>query len=403
MNILQICNKVPFPPKDGGCIAMNNLTQGMIEVGHNVKVLAINTKKHFIDIEKLPRTYRSKTNIEGIFIDTNVKIPRAFLNLFSTKSYNIERFYSKTFEQKLIELLKSETYDIIQLESLYVSIYVDVIRKYSKAKIVLRAHNIEYKLWEHAARSAKNPLKKVYLNLLAKRLKRYELNSLPSFDAIISITKKDEDLFKITGFVNAIGTFSFGIDFKKSSENNSPVVEYPSVFHIGAMDWQPNIEGVDWFLNKVWGILNIKHPHLKLYLAGRNMSDRMKHLNKPNVIIVGEVENAKNFIQSKAVMIVPLLSGEGMRVKIIEGMALSKTIVTTSIGAEGIDCKNNTHCIIADHPNEFAEAISKCISDKIFYDEIGKNAKLLAFQQYNNDDICKRLTQFYQILINNNS
>ncbi len=279
--------------------------------------------------------------------------------------------------------------------------YVDIIRKYSKAKIVLRAHNVEYKLWERAMQLANNPLKKAYLKLLAKRLKRYELNSLPTFDAIATITKKDEIYFKSEGFLKAMETVPFGIDLKNSIENNSNEENYPSVFHIGAMDWQPNIEGVNWFLNNVWDKLYVKYPHLKLYLAGRNMSAELKQLNKPNVIIVGEVENAQEFIQSKGVMIVPLLSGAGMRIKIIEGLAFGKTIVTTSIGAEGIDCENNKNCIIADDPNEFVEAISKCISDKVFYTEIGKNAKILAFQLYNNADICKRLTQFYQKLLSN--
>jgi glycosyltransferase involved in cell wall biosynthesis len=403
MNILQLCNKVPFPPKDGGCIAMNNLTQGLIDNGHNVKVLAINTQKHFVDIEKLSSGYHSKTNIEAIFIDTEVKIIPAFFNLFTNKSYNVDRFYSKQFEQKLIDVLQSEHFDIVQLEGLYVSMYVDTIRNYSKAKIVLRSHNVEHKLWEQAMHLAKNPFKKVYLKLLATRLKRFELNSLKSFDAIATIAKEDELYFKGLGFKKAIQTFSFGIDLKKIIEKKSSTEEYPSLFHIGAMDWQPNIDGLNWFLNHVWDKVQAQYPELKLYLAGRNMSAEFKKQHKSNVIIVGEVEDAHEFMQSKGIMIVPLLSGGGMRVKIIEGMALGKTIITTSIGAEGVDCKSNENCIIANDATEFAAAISKCISDEIVYRQIGENAKMLVTQHYNNDDICKRLITFYKILIPTNN
>ena len=403
MNILQICNKVPFPPKDGGCIAMNNLTQGLIAEGNQVKVMAINTEKHFIDIEKLPLIYTSKTRVEAIFIDTKIKVMAAFLNLFSNRSYNIDRFYSINFENRLIEILKSEVFDIVHLESLYVSMYVDTIRKYSSAKIILRAHNVEYRLWEHAAQLTKNPFKKTYLKFLARRLKLYELASLQRYDAIAGITKKDGIHFKRAGFLKAIETIPFGIDFKNNIEINPEQAEYLSVFHIGAMDWQPNIIGINWFLDEVWDLVRLKHPQLKLYLAGRNMSEELKKLKKPNVIIMGEVENSQAFIQSKGIMIVPLLSGEGMRVKIIEGLALGKTIVTTTIGLEGIDGENNKNCIIADDAIAFAEAISKCISDKIFYDEIGKNARILAAQHYNNADICKRLVQFYQKVVSNNN
>jgi glycosyltransferase involved in cell wall biosynthesis len=386
MNILQLCNKVPFPPKDGGCIAMNALTQGLIKEGNKVKILAINTKKHFVDVTELPDDYRLSTRIEAVFVDTEIKVTDAFLNLFSNKSYNVERFYSVEFENKLIAVLQAESFDIIQLESLYVSMYVSTIRKYSTAKIVLRAHNVEHLLWERNAQLASNPLKKAYLKLLAKRLKNYEVNSLSGLDAIVTITKVDALYFKNAGYLKPLITAPFGIDLN-GSEVTTIAEEFPSVFHIGAMDWQPNIEGVNWFLINVWDKVIREHPELKLYLAGRSMNTGdLEKLNKPNVIIVGEVENAKKFICSKGIMIVPLLSGGGMRVKIIEGLSLGKTIITTTIGIEGIECGNNKNCIVANTPNEFVAAISKCINDKSFYMSVGKNAKLLAFEHFNNVD-----------------
>ncbi len=399
MKILQLCNKVPFPPKDGGCIAMNNLTQGLIDQGCELKVLAINTKKHFVEIDKLPIEYCSKTNIEAVFIDTDIKTISAIRNLFSNRSYNIERFYSRAFADKLSNVLRSEKFDIIQLESLYVSMYVDVICKYSKAKIVLRAHNIEHKLWEHNALLAKNPLKKAYLNLLAKRLKKYELYSLQTFDSIITITKEDEIYFKKAGFSKAIETVPFGIDLKNNPENNLPTKDFSSVFHIGAMDWQPNIDGVNWFVNEVWDKILTKYPHLQLYLAGRNMNWELTQLKRSNVNVVGEVESASEFMQSKGLMIVPLLSGSGMRVKVIEGMALGKTIISTKIGAEGINHENNKNILIADTADEFVEAISRCLNDRSFADNVGANARLLVEMKYDNQKICKKLIDFYRSII----
>ncbi len=402
MNILQLCNKVPFPPKDGGCIAMNALTQGLIKEGNSIKILAINTRKHFVDVSQLPADYLLNTKIETVFVDTEIRIADAFFNLFSSRSYNIERFYSKKFEDKLIAILQKESFDIIQLESLYVSMYVSTIRKYSKAKIVLRAHNVEHLLWKRNAQLASSPLKKAYLRLLAKRLKNYEVNCLSEFDAIVAITKEDELYFKKAGYLKPITTAPFGIDLNKSEEHTIKE-EFPSIFHIGAMDWQPNIEGVNWFLTDIWEKVLLKHPELKLYLAGRSMNmNALKELNKPNVIILGEVESSKQFMCSKGIMIVPLLSGGGMRVKIIEGLSLGKTIITTTIGAEGIDCENGKNCIIADTPDEFVAAINKCINDKSFYLEIGKNAKSLAFEHFNNADICKKLIEFYQNNVLNN-
>src|SRR6218665_1328589 len=347
MRILQICNKAPFPPKDGGCIAMNNLTQGLIAEGHTVKVLAINTPKHFTEIAQLPEDYRRKTNIEAVFIDTSVKPLPALLNLFSSDSYNISRFYSKAFEDKIVELLRAETYDVIQLESLYVTMYAAAIRQHSKAKIVLRAHNIEHKLWERNAAAADNLAERLYFRFLAKRLKKYELQSFNAYDAVAAITAEDAQWFSANSYDKPMEVVPFGIDLAQIDAHVETGEEPLSAFHIGAMDWQPNVEGIWWFLENVWNRVHDAYPQLKFYLAGRKMSNELLQLNKANVFVEGEVEDAHDFIRSKGLMIVPLLSGGGMRVKIIEGMALGKIIVTTTLGAEGIAAENNKNIIIA--------------------------------------------------------
>ena len=144
MKILLLCNKSPYPPKEGGPIAMNSIIEGLINANNQVKVLAINTNKYFTDIEKIPSDYRKKTNIEAVYIDLSIKPLDAFFNLFTNKSYHVERFITKDFENKLIEILKNEKFDIIQFETLYITPYIKTISKYSKAKIVLRSHNIEH-------------------------------------------------------------------------------------------------------------------------------------------------------------------------------------------------------------------------------------------------------------------
>lgn len=396
MKILQICSKIPFSPKDGGGIAMNILTHGLMDQGNLVHVLAVNTPKHFLKDDAIDADYKKATAYQSVFIDTSVKPLAAVLNLFSSKSYNVIRFYSPAFEKVLIEKLKSEQYDIIQLESLWVTPYLEVIRKHSKAKIVLRSHNVEYMIWERLASEATSSFKKIYLNLLAKRLKKYELNLLNQYDAIACITELDATVFKNAGCKLSLIHIPFGIDLEKYKIDDSDL-EKPSVFHIGAMDWQPNIDGVNWFLNNVWEKVVALHPSLKLYLAGRSISSDFK---QTNVVVDGEVADAHRYISSKSIMIIPLSSGGGMRVKIIEGMALGKTIVSTSIGAEGIEYENKKNILIADSSSEFIDAIDKCINDSGFADTLGKNARTLVETKYNNKLICNKLSDFYRSLLN---
>ncbi len=399
MKILQVCSKIPFPPKDGGSIAMNILTQGLINAGNTVHVLAVNTPKHFIKDDDIDPVYRKKTSYRSVFIDTSIKPVDAILNLFSSESYNIIRFYSKDFEKVLIERLQSEAYDLIQLETLWVTPYVDVIRKYSKAKIILRSQNVEYMIWERLAEDAANPIKKIYLKLLASRLKKYELNLLNKYDAIATITELDSLVFKKMGCSIPIIHVPFGIDLVKYKLDDS-TLEKPSVFHIGAMDWRPNADGINWFLKNVWMDVVAKNPSVKLYLAGRNMPDWLMNLKMQNVVIEGEVPDSHAFINSRSIMIVPLTSGGGMRVKIIEGMAFGKTIISTAVGAEGIEYEKGVNLLIANTEPEFVDAINTCLNNTSFSDSLGKKARALVEAKYDNQIICNKLSAFYLSLLN---
>jgi len=377
---------------------MDILTQGLIKAGNKVDVLAINTSKHFTDINNVDENYKKITNYQLVFIDTEVKPLDAFLNLFTSKSYNVIRFYSKSFENVLIECLQKNVYDIIQLETLWVAPYLPTIRKYSKAKVVLRSQNIEFMIWERLAIDTKNPLKKRYLKLLAKRLKTYEYKVLNSFDAILTITEIDSKNYKKMGCTIPIHHVPFGIDLENYKIDQSELIK-PSVFHIGAMDWRPNADGINWFLKSIWLKVVEQNKTTKLFLAGRNMPEWLLNFKMENVVIEGEVANSHQFINSKSIMIVPLNSGGGMRVKIIEGMAFGKTIISTAIGAEGIDYTNNTDLIIANTVQEFVDAILKCINNQDFADLLGENARKLTETKYDNQLICSKLTDFYSNLM----
>ena len=396
MKILQICSKPPFPYKDGGTLAMHVLTEGLIKAGAEIKVMAISTPKNLVTREELPEYYKKSVDPQIIYIDTSVKIIPAILNLFHSGSYNIQRFYSKKFEERLIQILKENNFDIIHLETLWVTPYIAAIRKYSKAKIILRSQNVEFKIWERLAEITGNPLKKAYFNLLGKRLKKYEISMLNNYDAIAAITPEDANEFLKLGCTKPVIHIPFGIN----SQDYMPSVPGAeiSLFSIGAMDWLPNLESVKWFLDNVWQKINNIHPFLKFYIAGRNMPPVVKELKIPGVIVAGEVPDAKEFIRSKSIMVVPLFSGGGMRIKIIEGMALGKTIISTSIGAEGINYRKNSDILIADTAEEFITMINKCIADIGFAKSVGENARKVIEDHYDNTKICLRLFKFYREL-----
>lgn len=399
MKILFLCNKSPYPPKEGGPIAMNALIEGMADAGHSVKVLAINSNKYGIDVKDVPEYYRKKTNIETVYINLAIKPVDAFLNLFTKKSYHVQRFISKDFENTLIRILKEDAYDIVQFETLFITPYIPVIRKYSKAKIILRSHNIEHLIWKRVAEITKNPLKKLYLQHIWKTLRDFELGHLNSYDGIVPITKIDGDFFKNHGCHIPLMDIPFGITLEKFKRTKKVETGFPSLFHIGAMNWIPNIEGVKWFLDRVWPKVHETYPNLKFYLAGREMPDWLTSLNLKNVEVLGEVDDALDFIESKAIEIVPLFSGSGIRIKIIEGMAMGKAVISTPIGAEGIHVESGKNIMLADDPQAFFEAVKQCVENEAFCKKLGENAKILIRSDHDNQKLLSKLEAFYQTIL----
>jgi glycosyltransferase involved in cell wall biosynthesis len=268
----------------------------------------------------------------------------------------------------------------------------------SKAKIVLRAHNIEHIIWQRLASNEKNPLKKFYLALLAKRLQKYEVEVLELLDAILPITPDDAKSFTQLGSKVPMQIVPVSIDTSKYHNQRNAESEI-SLFHLGSMDWRPNLEGVKWFLEDCWNWIHEKFSTLKLYLAGKHFPADLIARNDPGVICEGEVKDSDAFMNSKQIMIVPLKSGGGMRVKIIQGMALGKTIISTTIGAEGIAYTDKVNILIANTPDEFLSAVEKCLSDKNYCLQIGSEARKLALEKYSINVVGRDIVQFLKSVV----
>src|SRR5688572_15948883 len=117
MKLLQLCHRIPYPLNDGGNIAMLGMADALASQGVKVKMLTLNTRKHWVKPESIPEKLTSEYKLESVPIDTGIKATDAFMNLFTSDSYNVRRFYSKKFEAKLIDLLRTESFDVILLES----------------------------------------------------------------------------------------------------------------------------------------------------------------------------------------------------------------------------------------------------------------------------------------------
>ena len=402
MKILQLCHKSPLPTIDGGCIAIHNITKCLLESGMDVKVVAVATPKHPYVVSAFSKSYLTKTRFESVFIDTTPHKIEALKTLFTGKSYQIERFYHKNMASKLTEILKGEDFDIIHVESIYMAPYIPLLRKYSKAKILLRLHNIEHQIWERLSENEHNPIMKLAYRVNAHQLKRVERRILHEVDGYMSISEPDYQYFHETApdVPGIVIPFGLDVDNYDLEDDDYIATDQPTLFHLGSMNWSPNVEGILWFLEEVWPEILLAHPDLTFTLAGHDIPDSIRNRHDTTVTVMGAVPNANEFMMDYDIMVVPLLSGSGIRIKIVEAMALGRVVITTSIGAEGLDVQDGKHLFIANTPEEFVSVINKCVAMPDLCSIISENAQHYISVHHNNVVISNQLEDFYQNILN---
>ncbi|MDP5171585.1 MAG: glycosyltransferase family 4 protein [Bacteroidia bacterium] len=399
LRILLLCSKFPYPPKDGGTMAMMSMIRGFADAGHHVTVLTMNTPKHYVQLGSLPSALREVATFIAVDVDTSVNFVDALANLlFSKESYHIQRFTSQAFFREIQDLLDRQTFDVIQLETLFMVPYLDMIRKLApNALVTYRAHNVEHEIWARRAANELNPIKKAVLETTALRIEAYEQATISSnpFDVVVPITGKDAATLKKMGNKSPEYVCPAAMRFEEAEQWKGQV-EWPSLFYLGALDWEPNKEGLRWFLKLVWPKMRKKYPALTFYIAGRNMPAEFSSHRDQNIQVLGEVESASDFIRPRGVMIVPILSGSGMRVKLLEGMAHRKAIVATTIAAEGMGVKSGEHLYLADEPQAFADAISTLIDNRALCELIADQGYHFVKSRFSNDKIVGGLLDFYR-------
>lgn len=400
MKLLLLSKKFPFPLRDGESQAIHGLSKSLSQLGIEVSLLAMNTNKHFYDASELPPEMDHYQEVRTVDICTDIRAKDAAKSLIRWKSYHISRFNSDDYRQKLQAWLQEESFDVVQLETLYLAPYVDAIREVAPDTLIsMRAHNVEYEIWQRVCDNIKVLPKRWYMRLLTHQLCQYETEKLNSYDLLLPITKRDETHFRKMGFNGISHVLPIGLDTADVAPNYDTYRQPPSLAFIGSLDWTPNLEGLEWFIDKVWPKVHAAYPEVKFHIAGRNMPDSMRKLQRTNIVIHGEVPDSNEFLNAHSISIVPLLSGSGMRAKILQSMALGRTVVTTSVGLEGIDATDQQDVLIADPPEEFARVLINCLSDARSLERIGRAAFQLFEARYDRLNMAEKLIETYHRLL----
>ena len=398
MNLLVLTKKFPFPLKDGESLAIHGLTKSLSELGCRVSLLAMNTSKHFFAGE-LPQEMEHYEEVRTVAVDNAISPIDAVANLVRGTSYHISRFDRDSYRAALSEWLREATFDIVQLETLYLAPYLSTIRRLSNAQVVMRSHNVEHEIWERCSENIGFAPKRWYLRHLTRQLRDYERSQLNQYDLLLPITPRDKKHFERLGCRSETFVLPIGLETKCGPPTYESYAAPPNLHFIGSLDWLPNLEGLQWFLNDVWPLLHRRFPDLEFHVAGRNMPHAIRELRMDRVVIHGEVADSCSFVSAHSISIVPLLSGSGMRAKILEAMSLGRVVITTTIGLEGIRARNRRDLFIADTAGQFVLAVEDCLRRGRRLEQIGRNAHAAFYRHYDRRELAQRLLHRYERLL----
>ena len=389
MRILQITKKNPFPERDGETRAILDMAGHFKAGGHVIDLLAMNTTKHPGNIPQDQQIYEKIATVE---VDNSIKPMDAFLNLFTRTAYNVSRFITVEFSVELKRLLESGEYDMIVLEGHFLLPYLNNIRRWSDARVVLRAHNVESEIWSDLARQTSG-WKSWYYTISAKRIAKMELEYLDKVDGTLYITETDKDHFAKKSNTKPSAVLPFSI-----SPSNTTKGFIKDVFFLGSLDWIPNQEGLEFFINEVWPQIRKIEPEIEFHIAGRNGGERYKTNSGKGIVVHGEIEDAGKYFETHGVFIIPLFSGSGLRIKAIEAMSFGKAVVGTATAFQGMNVKNGNEVLIADESTDFASAVLTLLNDEEQRSKITNNALNFIDENYSPRVLRKTLSEFLDLL-----
>ncbi|MCK9281432.1 MAG: glycosyltransferase family 4 protein [Melioribacteraceae bacterium] len=400
MKILQISPKIPYPPEDGHKKSIFTVLKYLSLRGHQIDLLAYS---HDVSDPAIINEVEKYCRLISVESSTKNSVSGALTNLFQKMPYNFSKFRTKELEEKLIALLKDNEYDIVHVINAHLAWVIEIVKIYSKAKTVLREENLELNIMKRFYEKQSNPWIKFYSYIQYKKMKKYEPEICVKFDACVMISEIDKEHLEELNPRAKVFSIPIGIEEELFNLQKNEVVTN-SLVAIGSLDWYPNLDGINWFINSVLPMIVEKNREAKLFIYGGGDSKKLLIPNsvKDNIIIEGFVDDIWSSVLSKSLAIVPIRIGSGIRVKILEMLAAGENIITTSIGAEGIPVKKDFHLLIEDKPIKFAETILRYFKGEFNSEQLRINGREFIKENYTAEKTAEKFETIYISLLNKN-
>lgn len=244
--------------------------------------------------------------------------------------------------------------------------------------VVLFQHNVESEIWRRHVDIEANPFLKLAYRLEFRKMLKYERAAVRAVDHIIAVSQHDRALMAAWTDASRITVVPTGVDIEEYSPRRSSANKAPLLMFVGAMDSKPNVDAVEYFCSQIWPLILAKAPDARFRIVGRTPHRRVRNLASRSVEVTGTVSSVPDHLREAAVVVVPLRIAGGTRLKIYEAMAMGKAVVSTTVGAEGLDVTPGENILTADDRHTFAEAVCSLLRDSELRRRIGCSAAALA-------------------------
>jgi glycosyltransferase involved in cell wall biosynthesis len=321
--------------------------------------------------------------------------------LFKTMFGRVEaidnfHFLSIAFMLAVQSLTSQHRFDLIHVDDIIIAPVMNYCPQNIKKMVFF--HNLMTLQYKNIYRSRTDLIKKVIAFMEYMQIRKFEKTMLQQMENAVLLTKIETETAQILSPDTNI--YEIPLEINVNEYIPAPdLIDHQRITFTGTMSYEPNHEGASYFIKKILPLIRRDFPNARFFAVGMNPPKYLQDLGDDRIIITGEVKNMQEYINKSAVIVVPLLSGGGMRYKILEALALSKAIVSTSVGAEGIEYTDNENILIADNPQHFAQKVCELFNDAQHAVKLGANARQLVMDKYDSRIVRKQWNNVYAEII----
>ncbi len=379
MKILQISPQFPYPPTDGGKIGIWNIYKKLAEFGADIDFLAITDEKPapeaLAEFGQWGKPYFAEKN-------TRNTLPKIALSMFRRSPMFMTRYYDRNVAKTIKELLRRNKYDVIHADHSSMAPLALFAAEVQDIPKGLRLHNIEWMIWKRYANNLKSGPRRSYLNRQAELLKTAERDLYPQMDVCFAITDKErERALELAPEANVV-VASAGVNMDEWSPE-AGINRNPGELAIATnFNWIHNVDGLRWFIDEVLTRVRPKVPGVRLSVMGTNTPQWLADYEYLGVRNEGFVDRVQPYLSRASIYIAPLFVGAGIRIKILEAMAMEMPVVATSVSAEGITAGEKDGLFTSDDPVRTAEYIIGLSNNPDLARKAGRSAREFVAKNY---------------------